>query len=392
MASGAQKSGIEVVLPAVLGGLAANLPQQARLALRDTAQAAPSAQQEEVRGMLLVAAAHLHDDSGRVIGTVIGGVLMNRRLDFVDYLSEIVSASGLRQLGTAGNVTVFLGDVRIATSVRLPDGERAIGTRASRSVKEAVFDRGETWIKRAFVVDRWAITAYEPLSDYRGQRVGMLYVGVPETAFADFHWHALGWLILALLVAVALATWVSWRLAHGILLPLGHLENAMRAVNEGDLTARVGKMPGDDELVRLGVLFDSLLDTIGEQTAALRQLAGDLDRKVVQRTQDLAEANAALARARDTAELANVSKSAFLANMSHEIRTPMNAIIGLTHLLGKELQDAGQRERLRKINDAGQHLLSIINDILDISKIEAGKLQLESGSFSIARVFDRYAA
>ncbi len=77
-------------------------------------------------------------------------------------------------------------------------------------------------------------------------------------------------------------------------------------------------------------------------------------------------------RSRDEAQAASRAKSAFLANMSHEIRTPMNAIIGLTHLLLRDTRDTLQRERLDKVGDAAQHLLQVINDILDLSKIEAG--------------------
>jgi PAS domain S-box-containing protein len=91
--------------------------------------------------------------------------------------------------------------------------------------------------------------------------------------------------------------------------------------------------------------------------------------------------------ARRQAEAANLAKSAFLANMSHEIRTPMNAILGLTHLLHSGASTE-QIERLEKIDSAGQHLLSVINDILDISKIEAGKLQLEQDDFTLDTVLD----
>ena len=92
--------------------------------------------------------------------------------------------------------------------------------------------------------------------------------------------------------------------------------------------------------------------------------------------------------ARGAAEAANRSKSTFLASMSHEIRTPMNAIIGLTHLLQGSITDVIQRDKLGKIADASRHLLAVINDILDYSKIEAGKLQLDSADFAVDHLLD----
>ncbi len=106
----------------------------------------------------------------------------------------------------------------------------------------------------------------------------------------------------------------------------------------------------------------------------------------------LAQANAELAQRAAEAEGAVRAKSAFLANMSHEIRTPMNAIIGLNHLLKRDATDALQRERLGKVDDAAQHLLQVINDILDLSKIEAGKISLERREFQIDDVLERSLA
>ncbi|AWI78991.1 histidine kinase [Parazoarcus communis] len=95
-----------------------------------------------------------------------------------------------------------------------------------------------------------------------------------------------------------------------------------------------------------------------------------------------------LMSAKTQAEAANRAKSEFLANMSHEIRTPMNAILGLTHILQRDAVRATEVERLGKISSAAHHLLSIINDILDLSKIEAGKLRLEQQDFALSAVLD----
>jgi two-component system, sensor histidine kinase and response regulator len=114
--------------------------------------------------------------------------------------------------------------------------------------------------------------------------------------------------------------------------------------------------------------------------------------RLKQAEQLLRLSNEQLADARDRADAANRAKSTFLANMSHEIRTPMNAIIGLTHMLRRDMHDPVHRDRLGKIWDAAHHLLQVINDILDISKIEAGRLILENTDFSLDALLTRTCA
>ena len=117
-----------------------------------------------------------------------------------------------------------------------------------------------------------------------------------------------------------------------------------------------------------------------------------LEELVAERTADLRQVNEELGGARDRAEAASRAKSTFLANMSHEIRTPMNAILGLVHLLQRETRDPSQQRRLAKVDDAARHLLDLLNHILDLSKIEAGRLQLERTSFSLDELLERCAA
>jgi signal transduction histidine kinase/CheY-like chemotaxis protein len=139
------------------------------------------------------------------------------------------------------------------------------------------------------------------------------------------------------------------------------------------------------------VVFVAIAVVVSSVTAARHRAEVDLHRA----NEDLARAVAEAQRAREAADSANQAKSAFLASMSHELRTPMNAIIGYSEMLLEEVEDLGQQEfapDLQKIRNAGKHLLALINDILDLSKVEAGKMTLYLESFDVATLLDEVVA
>ena len=122
---------------------------------------------------------------------------------------------------------------------------------------------------------------------------------------------------------------------------------------------------------------------VKEDITEKRRLSEELERHRDHLEELVAARTLELEEARDRAELATQAKSAFLANTSHEIRTPINVILGLSHLLRRDGVTESQRERLDKLDGAARHLLCLLNDILDLSKIEAGKLQLAASDFAL---------
>ncbi|ODV13398.1 MAG: hypothetical protein ABT20_02170 [Rubrivivax sp. SCN 70-15] len=143
----------------------------------------------------------------------------------------------------------------------------------------------------------------------------------------------------------------------------------------------------DGSLLPVLISVDRVSSASGEFIANRATMVDHSER--LARDRQIAGMQLELARRAEAAESANAAKSAFLANMSHEIRTPMNAIIGLTHLMTRDTQDALQRDRLLKVDNAARHLLQIINDILDLSKIEAGMVTLEDIEFSLDDLLTR---
>jgi two-component system, NtrC family, sensor kinase len=176
----------------------------------------PAKKMEETSGMVLKAANPIIDFNGEVLGVLTGGVLLNRNFEIVDQIKNIVFKDAKYKGKEIGTATIFLGDLRISTNVIDKEGNRAIGTRAMQEVQQQVLGKGAPWIQRAFVVDDWYITAYEPIRDVQDKIVGMLYVGMLESKYALMKERLIllffFFSMSGMLIALAVSFFLSWRM------------------------------------------------------------------------------------------------------------------------------------------------------------------------------------
>ena len=322
--------------------------------------------------MVMLATSAVTDDSGRVIALLRGGILLNHNLPFIDHINRIVYPDGSLPLDSQGTATLFMDDVRITTNVRLFQDQRAVGTRVSQAVSDAVLQRGGTWLDRAFVVDDWYVSAYEPLQDARGQRIGMLYVGYLEKPFRLVKYSMLGIIGAIFLVVMALSAWFSLRWARSIFRPVEQMNLAMQRVEEGDTGARVGPVAARDELGALANHLDQLLDVIDEKTRVLQRWASELDAKVAERTRELAQSNTALQQAQQ--QLVKSEKLAAIgqltASIAHEINNPIAVMQGNLDLMRETLgTHAGPvAAELKLLDEQVERMRLIVTQLLQYAR------------------------
>lgn len=352
--------------------LAPALLPRLHIPLVPTRNAAPDARGTEDRALVLLSLQPVLDAAGQPQALLVGGLLLNQNLDFIDHINRIVYPEGALPFGSEGTATLFLDDVRITTNVRLFQDQRAIGTRVSQTVRERVLTQGQTWLDRAFVVNDWYVSAYEPLLDAQGQRVGMLYVGFLESPFRWVRHAMLAIMGLIFLAVMAVSALFSVRWARSIFRPVEQMNRTMQRVEDGETAARVGPLPARDELGALAGHLDQLLDVIDEKTTALRRWGEELDHKVADRTRELEASNASLQLAQQ--QLVKSEKLAAIgqltASIAHEINNPIAVMQGNLDLIRDTLGSHAQpvKAELKLLDEQVERMRLIVTQLLQYAR------------------------
>ncbi len=332
----------------------AALAEQARIRLIPTSKAVPRQQTEETSGLMLKAASPVVDDNGELLGAIYGGVLLNKNFEIVDKVKDTVykgmSYKG-REIGTA---TIFLKDTRISTNVKNKDGTRSIGTRVSAEVYDHVLKRGKTWKSRAFVVNDWYITAYEPIRNINSDIIGILYVGILEDKFIDMKKETF-WIFLGITVGgLIVAFLISYILAGGITKPLRDLVSAAQKLADGDLNQNVKVKPGN-EIGKLGRAFNFMVQAITERDEQLKARA----KEIVGRSE----------------RLAMIGQLA--AGVAHELNNPLCSIIIFSHILLEDPDIKGPiRKNLETIVKESTRCKEIVKGLLDFARQTEPEMKL----------------
>ncbi|TWG99748.1 HAMP domain-containing protein [Mesorhizobium sp. J18] len=353
--------------------IAPELAERTRIELVPTPNAVPTDRTEETRGMVVQSASPVTLADGRR-AALVGGTLLNQNLVFIDTINDLVYREASLPEGSQGTATLFLDDVRISTNVRLFEGRRALGTRVSAAVRSAVLGEGRTWLDSAFVVNDWYISAYEPIVDSYGERVGMLYVGFLQAPFTAAKYQTLAMILFAFLTVAAATIPIFLRWARAIFQPLEQMTGTIAKVESGDLGARTGHKDGKDEIGRVALHLDHLLDQLQERDRELRNWNEELNARVEERTRELQLANRQLEAT--TKQLIMSEKLAAIgeitAGVAHEINNPIAVMQGnlevVRNLMGEKAELA--KTEFRLLDEQIYRISQIVTKLLQFAKPE----------------------
>jgi two-component system NtrC family sensor kinase len=339
------------------------LADQALMDIIPTPMAAPRAESQETSGMMLKAAAPVLNETGDLIGVLYGGILLNRNYEIVDRVKEIVYKGERYKGRETGTATIFQNDLRISTNVENEQGQRAVGTLVWQEVKTAVLDEGKPWLTRAFVVNDWYLTAYEPIKSVSGRTIGILYVGTLEKPYLDTANRVMGTFTIMAALCVVFLLSVLYFSTSRMIRPLQRMAAATQEIAKGTLSHKV-EVKSRDEIGALAESFNQMTEHLQEANEKLVEWGKTLEKKVEERTQELREIQAHLIQSE---KLASIGKLA--AGIAHEINNPLGGILIYSHLILEDTpKGSPHSENLKKIVRETTRCKEIVKGLLNFAR------------------------
>ena len=320
----------------------------------------------QTSGMMLKAACPVWDGSGRLMGVLYGGVLLNRDFQIVDKVRDLLYGEGRYKGKEMGTATIFQGDLRISTNVLDEKGQRAIGTRVSEEVYQAVLEKGELWLDRAFVVHDWYLTGYQPIKDITGKIVGILYVGMLEAPYVDLRnrvvYSFFGIGVLGVVIVVLLYFFIS----SAITRPLREMAAATGKIADGDLSVELSSK-SKDEIGQLAESFNYMLVRLKQARQELENYGRVLEEKVEERTQQLTKMQDHLIQSEKMASMGQLA-----ASIAHEVNNPLSGVLIYNQLIAKKITRGDfNREAILDYLSKMEHELSrstkLVSSLLDFA-------------------------
>jgi two-component system NtrC family sensor kinase len=332
------------------------LPSLMSIPIKATAHARLYTKKVEERGLFQIVAVPVLASDGSVAGVVYGGVLLNGDNHLIDSITQVVFQRGDEGLRDLGNVTIFLEDVRIATSVLDERGKPAIGTLMSEEVFSSI-SHGDSWVGTAFVLNSLYFTSYEPLRDLRGAVAGALYVGMPQKPLLQLRRQVnvifSAVLVFVSLIGVGLSAWLGTNMSR----PIRILEEGVRRIACGENLPDI-TVDSHDEIASLANEFNAMKNRLLERDAENLALNRTLEQRVLNRTEQLeVKSQLLLSTQKNLAQAERLAGIGLLASgVAHEINNPLAIIRGNAELLemSTRLDDSDQSEVETIIQQVGR--------------------------------------
>ncbi len=312
----------------------------------DTPLARPRTETEETSGMVLMSAVPVFDKDENLIGVVYAGVLLNHDYTIVDEVKQTVFQGVVYKNKDIGTSTIFQNDVRVSTNVSNEDGSRAVGTRLAEDVYRQVVIDGEQYVGRAYVVNNWYIGAYEPIRNYSGDIVGILYVGILEQKYTDIKNQTMQAFLIITFVGVVVSIFIALYISRRISNSISTLAKASKQLAGGNLEIKV-QPNSNDELGDLADNFNFMAGALRERDEKLKEFA---KKKIM-----------------ESERLALIGQLS--ANVAHELNNPLQGIVTYSNLLLEgEACNEETRSSAEKIAIQANRCRDIIRGLLDFSR------------------------